>query len=153
MRTVQVRNAKATLLLLAPGRPDLSAGVADKLRRESDRLCLSTITVAEIREVIAKLRRKGATGRAAAVEAWFVTLRSAFAERVLPFGIDEAGEAGELANFAIGIGRHPGFADGAIGGTAKAHRVAVVTANGKHFEPLTAFGVAIIRAFSDQSAS
>ena len=129
--------------LLAPGRPDLPAGVADKLRWESDRLYLSTITVAEIREGISKLRRKSATGRADAIEEWFVTLRSVFADRVLPFGIDEADEAGDLADNAVGIGRHPGFADVAIAGTAKARGLTVVTENGKHFEPLMAFGVTV----------
>ncbi len=133
----------SALSLIAPGRPDLPAGVADRLRGASDRLYLSTVTVAEIREGIAKLRRKGATGRADAIEAWFATLRHVFAERVLPFGIDEAEEAGALADCAVGIGRHPGFADVAIAGTAKAHRLAVVTENGKHFEPLTAFGVIV----------
>lgn len=128
---------------LAPGRRELPARVAERLRRESDRLYLSTITVAEIREGIAKLRRKGATGRADAIETWFVTLRSVFAERLLPFGTGEADAAGELADFAVGIGRHPGFADVAIAGTAKAHCLTVVTENGKHFEPLTAFGVTV----------
>ena len=129
--------------LLAPGRPALPAGVAERLRRESDRLYLSTITVAEIREGIAKLRRRGAMGRADAIETWFVTLRYVFAERVLPFGMGEADAAGELADCAVGIGRHPGFADVAIAGTAKAHRLTVVTENGKHFEPLAAFGVTV----------
>ena len=129
--------------LLAPGRSALPADVGDRLRRESDRLYLSTISVAEISEGIAKLRRKGATGRADAIEHWFTKLRSVFAERVLPFGIEAADEAGRLADLAVGIGRHPGFADMAIAGTAKAHGLAVVTENRKHFEPLTAFGLTV----------
>nr|WP_280528910.1 PIN domain-containing protein [Aureimonas jatrophae] len=133
----------SALSLLSPDRPSLPAGVADRLRGASDRLYVSTVTVAEIREGIAKLRRKGAMGRANAIEAWFVTLRYVFAERVLPFGIDEAEESGALADCAVGIGRHLSFADVAIAGIAKAHRLAVVTGNGKHVEPLAAFGVVV----------
>lgn len=129
--------------LLAPGRPDLPEAVAERLRTESDRLYLSTVTLAEIAEGIAKLRRKGATARADALRDWIVTLRYVFADRVLPFGIEEADEAGELADYAVGIGRHPGFADVAIAATAKAHGLAVVTDNTKHFEPLMPFGVIV----------
>ena len=62
---------------------------------------------------------------------------------MLPFGINEADEAGALAENSVGIGQHTGFADATIAGTVKANHLIVVTENGKHFEPLAAFGVII----------
>ncbi len=133
----------SALSRLAPGRSDLPAGVADRLRAEAHCLYLSTITLAEIREGICKLRRKRATARADAIKNWFARLCATFSDRVLPFGIAEAEVAGRLADEAVGIGRHPGFADTAIAATAKANGLTVVTQNTGHFEPLTGFGVAV----------
>lgn len=126
----------SALSLLAPGRPALPDEVAGKLRRASDQLFLPTIALAEIRQGICKLRRKGSTARADAIEDWLVSLRYVYGERVLPFDIDAAAAAGEIADAAVGIGRHPGFADVAIAGTARARDLAVLTENLRHFEPL-----------------
>jgi predicted nucleic acid-binding protein len=131
----------SALSRLAPGRLALPEAVMARLREEAGRLYLSTVTLAEIREGICKLRRKGASTRADALEAWLMSLRELFADHILPFGIEEADAAGEFADEAAGVGRHPGFADIAIAATAKAHGLVVVTENLRHFEPLTAFGV------------
>ncbi|SFV07621.1 hypothetical protein SAMN02799631_04590 [Methylobacterium sp. 174MFSha1.1] len=131
----------SVLSLLAPGRPSLPEVVSARLREEAGCLYLSAVTLAEIRQGICKLRRKGTTVRADALDTWLASLLAVFADRVLPFGIDEADAAGTLADCAIGIGRHPGFADVAIAATASMHGLVLVTENLRHFEPLTAFGV------------
>ncbi|WP_245447402.1 PIN domain-containing protein [Methylobacterium sp. 17Sr1-1] len=117
--------------------------VAARLREEAGRLYLSAVTIAEIREGVCKLRRKSATARADTFDAWLSSLLDVFGDRVLPFGIGEAEATGTLGDSAVGIGRHPGFADIAIAATAKVHGLVLVTENLRHFEPLQAFGVAM----------
>ncbi len=131
----------SALSLLAPGRSSLPDAVSARLREQAGSLYLSAVTLAEIREGICKLRRKETTVRADALDAWLASLLAVFADRVLPFGIHEADAAGALADCAVGIGRHPGFADIAIAATARVHGLVLVTENLRHFEPLTAFGV------------
>ncbi|KMO11007.1 PIN domain-containing protein [Methylobacterium platani] len=131
----------SSLSLLAPGRSNLPEAVLARLREETERLHLSAVTLAEIREGICKLRRKGSMARAEALDAWVTSLTALFADRILAFGREEADESGALSDRAAGIGRHPGFADIAIAATAKAHRLILVTENLRHFEPLTPFGV------------
>ena len=126
----------SVLSLLAPGRPALPDDLAAALRRHSDRLFLPTIALAEIREGICKLRRKGSASRAGLLDAWIGALRRDFGQRVLAFDADAAEAAGEIADHAVGIGRHPGFADVAIAGIAKARGLSVLTENQRHFEPL-----------------
>lgn len=126
----------STLSLLSPGRPNLPDGVADRLRDRAPQLYIPTIVLAEIREGICKLRRHNAAARADAIEDWLLALRHPFADRVLPFDVEAADGAGEIADAAVAMGRHPGFADVAIAGIARANDLAVLTENLRHFEPL-----------------
>jgi predicted nucleic acid-binding protein len=127
----------STLSLLSPGRrPDLPEGAADKLRAHVSRLYLSTITLAEIRQGICKLRRNHSTAKADAIEEWMLGFRAAYGDRVLPFGVEAAEAAGEISDAATAMGRHPGFPDVAIAGTAQAHDLTILTENVRHFEPL-----------------
>jgi toxin FitB len=111
----------------------------------SDRLYISTITVAEIEDGIAKLRRERATRRAKALTAWLETLLHLYAERVLAFDIATARIAGAFSDLARSKGRPAGFPDIAIAATAKAHGLMLLTRNVKHFTP---FGLAIHDPFS-----
>lgn len=58
-----------------------------------------------------------------------------------PMGPDIAVEVGRLAQQALRAGRFPGWSDIQVAATARHEGMAVVTANGKHFEAL---GVRVI---------
>ena len=102
----------------------------------SDSLFLSAVTVAEICDGIAKMRRTGSTARAAGLRAWFDLVLHLYAERVLPFDIAAARVAGALTDRARAAGRSPGFADIAIAATAASRGLVVLTRNLRHFGPL-----------------
>lgn len=124
------------LSAMAPVKPPAEDGFTDWLHRHSDRLFLSAITIAEIEQGIAKLRRAGGGARAARLSQWLDALLAHGAERVLAFDARVARIAGGLADEAIASGRHPGFPDVAIAATARAHGLVVATRNGKHFSAL-----------------
>ena len=104
--------------------------------RNSERLFLSTVTVAEIEDGIAKARREGARLKATALAAWLETIVHLYSDRTIPFDINAARIAGRLSDRARGNGHSPGFPDLAIAGTAMAHRLTVLTRNLQHFGPL-----------------
>lgn len=126
----------SVLSLLAPGKPAPPPEFVAWLRRHGERIYISAITVAEIEQGICKLHRAGGTQRARLLREWLDTLLSQGHERILPFDADVARSAGAMADRAVAIGRHPGFADVGIAATAKAQGLVVLTCNGKHFEPL-----------------
>ena len=121
----------------------ISAGAAaltnqplvDWMDRNSERLYLSTVTIAEIQDGIAKLRREGATRKAASLTQWFETLLHLYAPRVLAFDVATARIAGALSDVARAKGHAPGFADLSIAATARAHGLILLTRNVKHFAP------------------
>jgi predicted nucleic acid-binding protein len=121
---------------LAPRRPPISSELADWLEANSASLFLSAMTAAEIEAGIAKRRRSGGAGRADALTAWFGTVVSAYADRILPIDLGVARIAGALADRAIAKGRSPGLADVLIAATAQANGLTVLTRNLRHFEPL-----------------
>lgn len=111
----------------------------------SAELFLSAVTVAEIEDGIAKLRREGATRKAADLATWLETLLHLYGSRILPFDTAAARVAGALSDLVRGQGQAPGFADIAIAATAKHHGLTVLTRNLRHFEPL---GVPVIDPFT-----
>ena len=122
--------------MLAPGRATLPQEIADAVRKSSDFICIPTIAIAEIGAGIAKLARIGSSDRADQLSAWLSALRVVFDERVIPFDLAAADATADIADRAISIGRHPGFADVAIAGTATSRNLTIVTENLRHFEPL-----------------
>ena len=102
----------------------------------SDALFLSTVTVAEVSDGIAKLKRTGATARAAFLGEWLDLVIHLYGDRVIPFDIAAARAAGELMDKARAKGHSPGFADLAIGATAVSRDLTVMTRNVRHFAPL-----------------
>ncbi len=120
----------------APAKRQASAAVVLWMDQNSDRLFLSTITVAEIADGIAKARREGSGRKAASLTGWLETLLHLYGNRVLPFDVAAARVAGTLSDRARSKGRSPGFADVAIAATAAAHGLTVLTANLRHFTPL-----------------
>ncbi|MDX2142258.1 MAG: type II toxin-antitoxin system VapC family toxin [Rhodospirillaceae bacterium] len=109
--------------------PDLAAW----MDRNSSRLYLSTVTIAEIEAGIAKLRRTGSGRKATALTQWLDTLLHLYAERVLTFDVAVARMAGRFSDVARAKGRPPGFPDVAIAATAKARDLVLLTRNVRHF--------------------
>ena len=114
------------------------------MEENSAGLFLSAVTIAEIEDGIAKLRREKAGRKAAGLSAWLEALLHLYGERVLPFGLSEARIAGALSDRARARGQSPGFADIVIAATARAHNLALLTRNQRHFRPL---GVKTINPF------
>jgi predicted nucleic acid-binding protein len=127
----------------------LSAGAPSKTRtvpallewmdRNSGRLYVSVITIAEIEDGIAKSKREGATRKSALLGEWLDTLVHLYSARILSFDLSAARIAGALSDNARGRGHTPGFADVAIGAIAQHHALTVLTRN---VDDYAALGVA-----------
>jgi toxin FitB len=108
-------------------------------------LFLSSETIAEIEDGIAKLRREGATRKCAEIVAWFETVLHLYGDRILAFDTPTARIAGALSDRARGQGQAPGFADIIIAATARRHQLTILSRNLRHFQPL---GVAVLDPFA-----
>lgn len=108
-------------------------------------LFLPAVTVAEIEDGIAKLRREGATRKVADLTAWLETVLHLYGDRILAFDAATARIAGAMSDRARGQGQAPGFADIIIAATAQHHGLTILSRNLRHFEPL---GVAILDPFA-----
>lgn len=106
------------------------------MNAHSDHLFLSAVTVAEICDGIAKMRRTGSVSRAEKFEYWLDRVLQLYAKRVLPFDTAAARGAGALTDRARATGHAPGFADIAIAATAMNSNLIVLTRNLRHFVPL-----------------
>lgn len=128
--------------VISAGAPAKSgvAHVVAWMAAQSCELYLSAVTVAEIEDGIAKLRREGASRKADELAAWLETVLHLYGARVLAFDLDTARVAGALLDKARGLGLTPGFADVVIGATALHHGHTLLTRNVKDFASL---GVAI----------
>ncbi len=134
--------------VISAGAPRLVPALSELahwMDRNSARLFLSAVTVAEIADGIAKARREGATRKAAALSDWLDTLLHLYRERILSFDVMVARIAGTLSDAARGQGQAPGFADIIIAATAQHHGLTILTRNMRHFEPL---GVAVCDPFA-----
>lgn len=104
--------------------------------RNSERLFLSAITLAEIEQGIAQARRLGAHAKAIRLATWLETLIHLYRARMLPLDVRAARIAGSLSDLARSRGHAPGFPDLAIAATAVAHNLTILTANVRDFAPL-----------------
>jgi len=120
----------------APAKRRASSALILWMDRNSDRLFLSTITIAEIADGIAKARREGARRKAADLAGWLEAVLHLYGNRVLPFDVAAARLAGTLSDRARSRGQSPGFPDLAIAATAATHQLTVLTGNLRHFAPL-----------------
>jgi len=112
---------------------------------QSKLLSLSSVTVAEIEDGIAKLRREGSTRKSDDLRAWLETVLHLYGNRILPFDMATARIAGALSDLARGQGHAPGLADIIIAATAQHHGLIVLTRNMKDFAPL---GVPTLNPFA-----
>ena len=106
-----------------------------------DGYVFSLVTVAEIEDGIAKLRREGATRRSADLTAWLDTVLHLYGDRILAFDTATARIAGAMSDRARGLGHAPGLADVIIAATAQYRRLTILSRNLRYLEPL---GVAVV---------
>jgi toxin FitB len=112
---------------------------------QSAALWISAVTVVEIEDGVAKLRREGATRKSADLTAWLDALLHLYSERVLPLDTPTARIAGALTDRARGQGQAPGLADIIIAATAQSHGLTILSRNLRHF---AALGVPALDPFS-----
>ena len=128
----------------APSRP-VALALVEWMDTHSVSLFLSAVTVMEIEDGIAKLRREGARRKSADLAAWLEALLHLYSDRVLAFDVATARIAGAISDRARGRGQMPGLADIMIAATARHHGLTILSRNLRHFEP---FGVAVIDPFT-----
>ncbi|WP_428491248.1 type II toxin-antitoxin system VapC family toxin [Rhodopila sp.] len=108
-------------------------------------LYLSVVTVAEIEDGIAKLRRGGVTRKSDSLSAWLQAVLHLYSDRILAFDTPTARIAGALSDRARGQGEAPGLGDIIIAATAKHNGLTVLSRNLRHFAPLS---VPVINPFA-----
>jgi hypothetical protein len=126
----------SVLSLLVPGRPDATPELLQWVAERDTTLHLSTVSISEVSQGIAKLRRKGGRRTPESLSLWLDSTLDIFRERVLPFDARAARMAGELADRALASGSQPDVPDVYIAATAAVHGHIVLTRNLKHFLPL-----------------
>jgi len=104
------------------------------IRRNGERLFISTITIAEIEAGIARAIRIGATTKGERLRRWLAVIEHFYSGRILAFGIEEARYAGGILDRARA--HNPGFEDIAIAATAAVRGLTILTVNERHFAPL-----------------
>ena len=128
----------------APSRPAPAELVA-WMDARSAVLFLSAVTVAEIEDGIARLRRKGAIRKSADLVAWLETVLHLYRDRILDFDTGTARVAGTLSDLARGQGQARGFAGIIIAATALRHGLTILSRNVRHF---TGLGVPVLDPFA-----
>jgi predicted nucleic acid-binding protein len=125
-----------------------SAALVAWMDAQSSSLFLSVVTIAEVEDGIAKLRREKATRRSKDLAQWLDAVLHLYGDRILAFDIAAARLAGEISDRARGQGHAPGFADIIIAATARQHGLTILSRNVRHFGPL---GVPVLDPFSELS--
>lgn len=120
----------------APSKTQRVLSLVEWMDRNSDKLYVSVVTIAEIEDGIAKSAREGASRKAGLLQEWLETLIHLYSARILPFDLAAARIAGVLSDGARGRGHTAGFADLAIAATAKRHDLTILTSNLKHYAAL-----------------
>lgn len=128
---------------VSPNRPAPTA-LVEWMDARSASLFLSVVTIAEVEDGIAKLRREKATRRSKDLAQWLDAVLHLYGDRILAFDIPVARLAGELSDRARGQGHAPGFADIIIAATARQQKLTILSRNVRHFEPL---GVPVLDPF------
>ena len=129
---------------VSPNRP-VPAALVEWMDAQSDSLFLSVVTIAEIEDGIAKLRREKATRRSRDLASWLDVVLHLYGDRILGFDLPAARIAGQLSDRARGQGHSPSFADIIIAATARQHGLTLLSRNAKDFVPL---GVRVLDPFS-----
>lgn len=132
------------LSAVSPNRlPPLS--LVEWMDAQSEFLFLSVVTVVEVEDGIAKLRRERATRKSRDLAQWLEAVLHLYGDRILGVDVATARIAGRLSDRARGQGHAPGFADVIIAATARQHALTILSRNSRHFAPL---GVPLLDPFS-----
>ena len=131
---------------IAPSATVRSAHLDGWLEQHSGDLFLSVVTVAEIRDRIAKAKREGASRKASMLATWWDAIERLYGSRLLPLDVASARCAGALRDRARMRGIAPGFADVAIAAIAQSRGLIIVTRNMRHF---SVFGLPLLDPFQD----
>lgn len=106
------------------------------MRKHSDRIHISTISVVELVQGVAQLRHRAAHDKADGLDIWLGTMLRRYRRRTLTLDVRAASDAGRLMALARARGHTPSFADLAIAGIALANGLTLLTRNLRHFAPL-----------------
>lgn len=117
----------------APSKAQPIVPLIEWMDRNSNRLFVSIVTIAEIEDGIAKSAREGSSRKAARLREWLETLIHLYSARILPFDLAAARIAGALSDRARSQGHTAGFADLAIAAIARHHDLTILTGNLKHY--------------------
>jgi hypothetical protein len=120
----------------APSKAQTIPELIEWMDRNSEKLYVSVVTIAEIEDGIAKSKREGATRKAAHLREWLETLVHLYSPRILPLDLAAARIAGALSDRARSRGHTAAFAELAIAAIARHHDLAILTCNLKHYAPL-----------------
>jgi predicted nucleic acid-binding protein len=101
--------------------------------RHTEKLFLSTVTIAEIESGIARLVRERKLVRSRNLTSWLESVLHLYGDRVLPLDTAVARVAGVFSDRVRAKGRPVGFPDIAIAATAKSYGLVLLTGNTKHF--------------------
>ncbi|CAI9122029.1 type II toxin-antitoxin system VapC family toxin [Brytella acorum] len=118
----------------APTKARIETGLVEWMDRNSDKLFISVITIAEIEAGIAKLRDNGSLKKAQRLSEWLETLLHLYQHRVLPLDLQAARELGRMTQAVRQAGRMPEMADLSIAATAIMKGYVVLTRNLRHFQ-------------------
>ena len=114
------------------------------IRRNSDCLLLSVVTLLELSHGLTWLQHRKATEKAARLEAWIGITCSYYQTRILPVDGAVAIRAGALITAARARGSRIATEDPIIAATADLRSLTVLTGNARHFAPT---GVAHLNPF------
>jgi len=118
----------------APTKARTETGLVEWMDRNSDKLFISVITIAEIEAGIAKLQDNSSLKKAQRLSEWLETLLHLYQHRVLPLDIQAAHELGRMTQAVRQAGRMPEMADLSIAATAMVRGYVVLTRNLRHFQ-------------------
>ena len=93
----------------SPGRRDGTGSLADWLDARSGDLFMSAVTVAEVGDGIAKLRRSGSLARADRLDDWLHIVLHLYGDRAMAFDTPAARLAGLTMDRARAAGHAPGI--------------------------------------------
>jgi len=132
------------LPVTAPTKTRRNPELQDWMRRNSERLFLSVITLLELSYGLAWLKHRHASKKAARLKAWIDLVYFYYRARILPVDLPVALRAGALISRSRGLGSTLGTEDAVIAATAELHSLIVLTANTRYFAPT---GVAHMNPF------
>jgi predicted nucleic acid-binding protein len=121
------------LSLLDPRRAQQRGHLTAWLTRHGPELALASITLTEIENGLLKLRRLGQAERAAEIEALAQSIRTRFADRILPLDAEVAVRIAHLAEHVRPMVIE--LPDLIVAATAEVHGLTVLTRNLRHIEP------------------